>query len=91
MRCHVGNSISLSDQFGDGENVCSVNAQGVGNGYIVSTYSLPDAVLAPNGSEGSIYLSGEHFEWRLCAVRWWFVLQQHRGCIIPGLQHAAYQ
>lgn len=52
-QCDVmdGDSISLSDQFGDGENVCSVNAQGVGNGYTVSTYSLPDAVLAPSGNE----------------------------------------
>lgn len=52
-QCDVmsGDSISLTDAFGDGENVCSVNAQGVGNGYMVSTYSLPDAVLAPDGDE----------------------------------------
>ncbi len=46
-----GASISLTDAFGDGQNVCSVNAQGVGNGYMVSTYSLPDAVVAPEGNE----------------------------------------
>lgn len=52
-QCDVmsGDSISLSDKYGDGNDVCSVNAQGAGNGYMVSTYSLPDAVIAPNGNE----------------------------------------
>jgi hypothetical protein len=38
-QCDVmtGDSISTTNAFGDGENVCSVNAQGVGNGYMVST------------------------------------------------------
>ncbi len=46
-----GDSISLSDAFGEGQNVCSVNAGGVGNGYMVSTFSLPDSVVAPNGNQ----------------------------------------
>ena len=52
-QCDVmsGDSISLTDAFGDGQNVCTVNAQGAGNGYMVSTYSLPDAVVAPEGNE----------------------------------------
>jgi hypothetical protein len=52
-QCDVmaGDSISLTDSYGDGQNVCSVNAQGVGNGYMVSTYSLPSAVLAPDGNQ----------------------------------------
>ena len=52
-QCDVmaGDSISLTDSFGNGEDVCSVNAQGVENGYMVSTYSLPDQVIAPNGDE----------------------------------------
>src|SRR5271156_6287672 len=33
-----GDSISLADSFGDGQNVCTVNAEGVDNGYMVSTY-----------------------------------------------------
>ena len=52
-QCDVmtGDSISTTDAFGDGENLCSVNAQDVGNGYMVSTYSLLDTVLAPDGNE----------------------------------------
>jgi hypothetical protein len=46
-----GNSISVSDAFGNGENVCSVNAEGVENGYMVSTFSVPDSVLAPDGNQ----------------------------------------
>src|SRR5208282_5290122 len=46
-----GDSISLADSFDNGQNVCTVNAEGVDNGYMVSTYSLPDSVLAPDGSQ----------------------------------------
>ena len=44
-----GDSISLPFQFDDGKDVCTVNAEGVHNGYMVSTFSVPDAILAPNG------------------------------------------
>jgi hypothetical protein len=47
-----GNSISAPYNF-DGENVCSVNAQGTDNGYLVSTYSLPASVVA--GGNQAIY------------------------------------
>ncbi len=52
-KCDVesGDSISLSYSFGNGENVCSVNAEGAANGYMVSTFSVPDSVIAPNGNE----------------------------------------
>lgn len=46
-----GDSISLSYAFDNGENVCSVNAAGVDNGYMVSTFSLPDSVVAPDGNQ----------------------------------------
>lgn len=46
-----GDSISLSDAFGNGENICTVNAAGVQDGYMASTYSLPDSVVAPNGNQ----------------------------------------
>jgi len=51
-KCEVksGDSISLSDAFGD-QNICSVNAEGAGNGYMASTFSLPDSVVAPNGNQ----------------------------------------
>ncbi len=52
-KCQVksGDSISLSESFGNGQNICTVNADGAENGYIASTFSLPDSVVAPNGNQ----------------------------------------
>jgi hypothetical protein len=49
-QCDVkeGDSISLPLRV-DGEDVCSINANGVDNGYMVSTFSLPESVVAPYG------------------------------------------
>jgi hypothetical protein len=44
-----GDSISLPFNYGNGKDVCSVNAAGAGNGYVVSTFSLPRSVVAPRG------------------------------------------
>ncbi len=46
-----GDSISLPFEYGTGKNVCSVNAEGVGNGFMVSTYSLPKSVVKPRGNQ----------------------------------------
>ena len=45
-KCDVedGDSISLPFEV-DGEDVCDVNARGPANGYMVRTFSLPDAVV----------------------------------------------
>jgi hypothetical protein len=50
-RCDVkqGDSISLPLNFDHDQNVCTVNAEGPDNGYMVSTFSVPDAVREPNG------------------------------------------
>jgi hypothetical protein len=50
-KCDVktGDSLSLSLEFDDGQDVCTVNEEGVNNGYMVSTFSVPDSVLKPNG------------------------------------------
>jgi hypothetical protein len=52
-KCDVefGDSISLALDFDDGQDVCTVNAEGVKNGYMVSTFSVPDSVLKPNGDQ----------------------------------------
>ena len=34
-----------------GGNVCTVNAQGAGNGFVVSTFSPPPSILAPSGNQ----------------------------------------
>lgn len=49
-----GNSISAPLTY-DNSNVCIVNAEGVNNGYMVSTFSLPpdlsDSIVAPSGNQ----------------------------------------
>jgi hypothetical protein len=46
-KCDVENGDSISLPFAvDGENVCDVNANGPANGYMVSTFRLPNSVLA---------------------------------------------
>ena len=52
-KCDVmsGDSISLPFNFDDGNNVCSVNAEGPNNGYMVSTFSVPQSVVAPDGDQ----------------------------------------
>jgi hypothetical protein len=51
-QCDVktGNSISLTFNMGK-RDVCSVNAAGANNRYMVSTYSLPNEVVAPHGNK----------------------------------------
>jgi hypothetical protein len=39
----------LPFNFDADQNVCTVNAKGAANGYMVSTFSVPYSVLAPNG------------------------------------------
>lgn len=54
-KCDVmtGNSISETDSFGTGQNICTVNAQGAQNGFMASTYSLPASVVA--GGNQALY------------------------------------
>lgn len=49
--CDVKKGNSISSPFNyDSGNVCSVNAEGANNGYMVSTFSLPPSLVAPSGS-----------------------------------------
>jgi hypothetical protein len=50
-RCDIkkGDSISLPLRLNPTTDVCDVNAQGVDNGYMVSTFSLPRQVKKPYG------------------------------------------
>jgi len=53
-KCDVedGDSISLPFEV-DGDDVCDVNANGPANGYMVSTFSVPDSVL--EGGDMALY------------------------------------
>jgi hypothetical protein len=50
-RCDIqfGDSISLAFNYAPGRDVCTANAQGARNGFMLSTFSLPRAVVAPSG------------------------------------------
>jgi hypothetical protein len=50
-QCDVkhGNSISLPFVMGKGDDVCSINAAGADNKYMISTYSLPESIVSPQG------------------------------------------
>jgi hypothetical protein len=60
-KCDVkfGESISLSLEYDQNKNICTVNAEGVKNGYMVSTFSVPppnpnEAIYTcPGGSNGA--------------------------------------
>jgi len=49
-KCDVefGDSVSLAFTY-DGGDVCTVNAKGRRNGYMVSTFSVPPAIVRPDG------------------------------------------
>ncbi len=46
-----GDSISLPFQYDRNKDVCTVNAEGAANGYMVSTFSLDRSVVAPRGDQ----------------------------------------
>lgn len=48
---NLGDSISLPFPFDNGEDVCAVNEEGAANGYMVSTFSLPESVVSPGGDQ----------------------------------------
>ena len=47
-----GDSISTPFTYDNGNgNVCSLNADGADNGYMVSTFSPPESIIAPSGNQ----------------------------------------
>ena len=77
-QCDVkhGDSISLPFPMGKDEDVCSVNAAGADNKYMISTYSLPAFNHFTGGRRRDLHLLGRGL-WRLRSVRWWNMLQKH--------------
>ena len=89
-QCDVkyGDSISLPFPMGKDEDVCSINAAGADNKYMVSTYSLPEAIVAPQRRPGDLHLPGRKLRRRLRPVRRRSLLQKHRGDDVPRLRQA---
>jgi hypothetical protein len=47
----TGDSISAPFSFDNDQDICTVNAEGANNGYMASTYSLPESVVRPDGDQ----------------------------------------
>ena len=88
-----GASISLQLSYSSpvGErNVCDVNRQGKTNGYMVSTFSLPNNVK--KGGSAAVYTCqwlGRRGKWderagSLWPMRWWHLLQEQHRSQVPG-------
>lgn len=46
-----GDSVSLPFPMGKDEDVCSINAEGAKNHYMISTYSPPESIVSPEGGK----------------------------------------
>ncbi len=60
-KCDVlrGDSISVPFDYGDDENICTLNQQGKKNGYRASTFSFPADVTYPDGKLALYTCPGE--------------------------------
>ena len=85
---HTGRSISSPFKYGPGgtSNICTVNGQGPGNGYMASTFSLPDSLKAPRGRQ-ALYKCPRTLGGRLRQMRRRHLLHEFDRTHIPGLQH----
>jgi hypothetical protein len=59
-KCNVEVGDSISEPFSNnGQDICSINAEGAYSGYMASTYSLPASVVAPYGHQAVYTCPGE--------------------------------
>jgi hypothetical protein len=60
-QCDVkhGDSISLPFPMGKSADVCSINAAGADNKYMISTYSLPESIASPQAGRAVYTCSGD--------------------------------
>ena len=54
-----GDSISLPFKMGADQDVCSINATGAANKFMISTYSLPEQIVAPSGNQAVYTCQGD--------------------------------
>jgi len=67
-----GDNISLPFDFDNGkQDICTVNAAGVDNGYMASTFSFPPSVSAtpPRRKSGALHVPAPRLEWNLRPMR----------------------
>jgi len=84
-KCDVefGDSISAAFKF-DHENVCTVNAQGRKNGYMVSTFSVPVSIIKPTGNMAIYTCPAETSDGAYGQCDGGFCFESTRGQSFPG-------
>ena len=85
-KCEVnfGKSISVPLILPDGD-VCAVNKQGYGNGYMMSTYSLPQSVIA-GGAQAIYTCPGNTSDGAYAQCDGGFCFASTRGRKFPGFE-----
>ena len=89
-QCEVkhGDSISLPFPMGKDEDVCSINAAGAANKYMVSTYSLPEAIVAPHGDQAIYTCPGESSDGAYAQCDGGVCFRSTEETTFPGLRQA---
>ena len=89
-QCDVekGDSISLPFNTKEG-NVCDINADGVGNGYMISTFSLPPSVLKKGGDQAIYTCPAETSNGAYAQCDGGFCFRSTQGQEFPGLGKVA--
>lgn len=83
-KCDIefGSSISEPFDFGSGD-ICAVNQQGNANGYLMSTYSLPDSVVS-GGNQALYTCPGNTSDGAYAQCDGGFCFASTRGKTFPG-------
>ena len=66
------------------KDICTVNAQGVHNGYMMSTYSLPSVLLSPNGNKAFYDCPGATASGAYAQCDGGFCFRSSQGQTFPG-------
>lgn len=86
-RCDIkhGDSISLPLQYAPNKDVCTANAAGVTNGYMVSTFSLPPSVVSGIGRKALYNCPGSTSNGAYAQCDGGFCFKSTKGQHFPGL------
>jgi hypothetical protein len=79
-----GDSISLPFTYAPGKDVCTANAEGVGNGYMISTFSLPSSVRAPEGDMALYSCPAATSDGAYAQCDGGYCFESTRGQMFPG-------
>ena len=78
-----GDGISVALTYDGDKNICTLNAEGVQNGYMASYYSLPEAAL-PGGNKALYTCPGETSSGAYAQCDGAICFQSTRGQYFPG-------